>query len=239
METAIQSRFRRTIRLLLYLQSGPRFNAAQLAKEFQVSRRTIFRDMNFLRDMGLPVRFDEEQGGFSLEGEVAIAKDARVTRDEWFVLLLAAHLSLAAAVPDVASAVRQATAKLLGTLVADDRQKLCQVLNACSVDLPPAKPNEHVNTIITAIRNQEQIRLGLGNVEHWGTSTTKVSPYRLVAASDHWLLVGRSSFHRKTCSFDVGDIQSVEMTGESYTVPRGFRNPAWISPEAVPTEIGR
>jgi len=142
METAIQSRFRRTIRLLLYLQSGPRFNAAQLAKEFQVSRRTVFRDMNFLRDMGLPVRFDEEHGGFSLAGEIDIAKEAHVTTDEWFVLLLAAHLSMAAVVPDVAASVRQATAKLLGTLVADDRQRLCQVLNACSLDLPTTRTCE-------------------------------------------------------------------------------------------------
>lgn len=231
METAIQSRFRRTIRLLLYLQSGPRFNAAQLAKEFQVSRRTIFRDMNFLRDMGLPVRFDEEHGGFSLAGEIDIAKEAHVTTDEWFVLLLAAHLSMAAVVPDVAASVRQATAKLLGTLVAEDRQRLCQVLNACSLNLPTARPPEHVNAIITAIRQQHQVRLALDNSARWGTSTTKVSPYRLVASSNQWLLVGRSSFHRKTCSFDVGDIRSIEITDDTYTVPRGFRNPQWVSPE--------
>jgi predicted DNA-binding transcriptional regulator YafY len=230
METAIQSRFRRTIRLLLYLQSGPRFNAAQLAKEFQVSRRTIFRDMNFLRDMGLPVKFDEEQGGFSLAQDVDIAKESQVTTDEWFVLLLAAHMSLAAVVPDVAVAVRQATAKLLGTLVADDRQRVCQVLNACSVDIPSPRPSEHVNTLITAIRNQNQVRVALDNVERWGTPTTKVSPYRLVASSNHWLLVGRSSFHRRTCSFDVDEIKSIEITTESYTVPRGFRNLAASAP---------
>gem|GEM_PF-5648784 len=97
-----------------------------------------------------------------------------------------------------------------------------------------------MNAIITAIRQQHQVRLALDNSARWGTTTTKVSPYRLVASSNQWLLVGRSSFHRKTCSFDVGDIRSIEITDDTYTVPRGFRNPQWVSPElpAVPLPAG-
>ena len=53
----------RLLELMVRVQSKPRFTAAELAKEFGVSRRTILRDLQALSGMGVPLRSTPGPGG--------------------------------------------------------------------------------------------------------------------------------------------------------------------------------
>ena len=50
------------------LQAGRGFNANALALECGVSRRTIFRDIDVLRQAGIPVEFDEQRQRYFITG---------------------------------------------------------------------------------------------------------------------------------------------------------------------------
>src|SRR5690606_28836300 len=63
-QEAIIGRHSRAIRILTCLQSGPTFNAKELAERLQVSRRTIYRDLNLIRGAGFRVEFDDESAGY-------------------------------------------------------------------------------------------------------------------------------------------------------------------------------
>lgn len=60
------SRVRRLLQLLWILQSNQGWSCSQIAEHFQVSRRTIFRDIQILRDSGIPVLTDGPVGGYKL-----------------------------------------------------------------------------------------------------------------------------------------------------------------------------
>ncbi|WP_425616809.1 helix-turn-helix transcriptional regulator [Anatilimnocola sp. NA78] len=60
------SRVRRLLQLLWILQSCQGWSCSQIAGHFQVSRRTIFRDIQILRDSGIPVFTDGTCGGYKL-----------------------------------------------------------------------------------------------------------------------------------------------------------------------------
>jgi predicted DNA-binding transcriptional regulator YafY len=60
------SRVRRLLQLLWILQSNQGWSCSQIADHFQVSRRTIFRDIQVLRDSGIPVLNDGPTGGYKL-----------------------------------------------------------------------------------------------------------------------------------------------------------------------------
>ena len=53
----------RLLELMVRVQAKPRFTAAELAKEFGVSRRTILRDLQALSGMGVPLRSTPGPGG--------------------------------------------------------------------------------------------------------------------------------------------------------------------------------
>lgn len=57
----------RLLRLLLLLQNHGRMTSAQLARELEVARRTILRDLDALTEAGLPVLvFQGQRGGIEL-----------------------------------------------------------------------------------------------------------------------------------------------------------------------------
>ena len=57
------SRTARLLELMIRVQTKPRFTAAELAEEFEVSRRTMLRDLTALSRMGVPLRSTPGPGG--------------------------------------------------------------------------------------------------------------------------------------------------------------------------------
>src|SRR5262245_13782881 len=63
---AIVGRHARAIRIMTCLQAGPAFNARELADRMSVSRRTIYRDLNLIREAGIGVEFDNQYAGYKV-----------------------------------------------------------------------------------------------------------------------------------------------------------------------------
>jgi predicted DNA-binding transcriptional regulator YafY len=221
------TRFQRVFRLLSYLQSGPRFNAEQLAHQFGVSRRTVFRDIMFLREMGIPVIFDEGNAAYRLSPHFQISRTLAVSDEELTMLFLAAHLSLAQGVPELGGVVREAMAKLMCSIPEETRMEIASLLNACIADCRASVTDSRgLMAIFKAIRAKRQIRIYVAGDPPARSLETKVAPYCVVAKPRTWLLVGRSSFHRRVRAFDVSSIKRVEITEDTYSVPHRFRHPS-------------
>lgn len=56
------------MKLIGLLQAGKRYNASVLAEECGVTRRTIFRDVGTLRQVGVPLAYDEERQHYHVPG---------------------------------------------------------------------------------------------------------------------------------------------------------------------------
>lgn len=55
-------RIQRLMRLLVMLQAPAKYTAASLMENLGISRRTLFRDLDVLRDAGIPIYHDREDG---------------------------------------------------------------------------------------------------------------------------------------------------------------------------------
>ena len=65
------NRIDRLTGILLLLQRRPR-TAEEIARRFEVSKRTVVRDMWALRDIGVPIfAQDGAKGGYSLPRDIA------------------------------------------------------------------------------------------------------------------------------------------------------------------------
>lgn len=225
MSSTLHNRFGRLLRLLSLLQAGPRYNALQLAQELGVSRRTIFRDIALLRDLGVPINFDENADGYGVSGGSLRAVTKALDREQLEMLLLAGHVSALQMAPAFAASIRDATANLLSRFQPALRDELSNLFNSCVIDWHScdAPVDEGIlSTILAGIRSQLQVRLTL---EQKGTDEalrTKVAPFRLRISPDRWRLVGRSSYHRSVRTIDLGTVEAAELTEDSFDVPRGF-----------------
>ena len=80
----------RMLRIHQLLQAGGFPNATSLAREIEVSTKTIQRDIEFMRDrLNLPIEFDRAHNGFAYTGEVSAFPTMQITEGEIFALVVA------------------------------------------------------------------------------------------------------------------------------------------------------
>src|SRR5467141_2364182 len=80
----------RMLRIHRAIQTGKYPNATTLAGELEVSTKSIYRDIEFMRDrLELPVEFDGARNGFRYTEEVSNFPTLQITEGELFALLVA------------------------------------------------------------------------------------------------------------------------------------------------------
>ena len=78
------------LRIHQALQAGGFPNASKLAREIEVSTKTIHRDLEFMRDrLNLPLEFDGGRNGYFYDGEVSSFPTMQITEGEIFALVVA------------------------------------------------------------------------------------------------------------------------------------------------------
>src|SRR3954465_6812242 len=93
------TRLRRLLRLVALLQAGRGYNANALALECEVSRRTIFRDLEVLRQAGVPVDFNDQEVSYRIPGRY-LTGDVRFNHREALALAVFCNdLGAADAIP--------------------------------------------------------------------------------------------------------------------------------------------
>jgi predicted DNA-binding transcriptional regulator YafY len=218
-----QTRLSRCLRLVTMLASRIRYSLKDLACEFEVSKRTIYRDLCLLAESGFHVQYDAKSHCYILLNRSSICtselSDAEIT-----ILLLVAHIFSLSCDHEVSRSVHQAISKLLNQIPAVLRDEIAGLLNSVGGKPSPALWPEGkklvINEILVAIGQKRPIRI-IYHLPEGDTPPvqTKITPHQLIAAQGRWYLVGRSSLHRKVCRFDVQHIQHAVQTDESTSSP--------------------
>ncbi len=211
-----QARLSRCLRLLTMLQSRLGYSAEDLAHECEVSKRTIYRDLSLMAASGMPVCYDAGRRGYVLRMHSNIRAPG-LSNDELATLLLAAHIFSLSCDREISRPIRQAIGKLLGQGPAVVREEISALLNAVggipAATLWPRGSQRVIKEILTALRQKRYIRIVYHPPDKSASSLrTKVTPHQLMAAEGHWYLIGRSSWHRRVCRFDLRHIRWAEQT---------------------------
>lgn len=219
----------RLLQIILALQSDGRPNARQLAEECEVSRRTIFRDLETIEAAGLPVEYDPKRQGYRLaEG----GPPRRIALEEREVLAL---MVLANGATDrdgfgLAASARAGLLKLVAGLPDGSRRRAEAVDLATRPESPPprdAARHAVYDRIIEAMAGGVHVRCILRDAGR-DRLVTKLAPYRLFHGREGWYVVGRSSVHRRVRLFPLAEVESAELTDDPAAVPPRFRIGRWL-----------
>ncbi|WP_030962476.1 helix-turn-helix transcriptional regulator [Streptomyces sp. NRRL S-378] len=188
----------RLIRMALLIQSNPGLTAASLARELDVSERTVIRDVQALQEAGVPVRSDRGRtGGYRL----APGYRTRLTTlhpTEAETLFLS---GLPSALRDMglADAADAARLKLTATLLPSVRAAAEASVRRFHLDAPawfrePSAP-ELLPALARAVWSDRIVELSYARPGRDGSPPAAVSrvvePYGLVLKAGTWYLVAR------------------------------------------------
>ena len=214
----------RLMGIAIHLLNHGRTPARRLAEKFEVSPRTIMRDLEALDRAGIPIQsFPGAEGGYQIMERFVLERRA-VTRDD-YGWILAALQGMASAY--MSRGLSQAMAKLDETPSADGP--------AVSVDFSVAREdaavNAHLALLEEALKARRVVRFTYTNARG-ETRPHRVIPLRLQYKWYSWYLVGYCEEHREQRMFKLVRMESLEITEQ--TMPDA---PSAIAPQTRHDEI--
>jgi predicted DNA-binding transcriptional regulator YafY len=237
------ARIHRLLKIISLLQAGKGFNADHLAVECGVSRRTVFRDLDVLRQSGVPLTYDEQGQRYRIPGACYLPPTNFTAEEALSLIVLCHEMGAGDALPFFGPA-RSAAIKLESALPARLRDQVRQVAEAVEIQTTPRNPllgqASVYEQLLEAIARRRCVRIRYHSLAESEVICTRLSPYRLLFSRRSWYVIGRSSLHRATRTFNLGRVQHIEPTDDRYQIPRGFsidrylRNAWHLIPEPGP-----
>ena len=209
----------RTERLIkmeqLLFRNAAGLRAVELAEACDVDRRTVYRDLSLLNEVGVPIF--QKDGRFCLEREQYLAT-IRLSFDETVALLLTASMSrqenphLTSAMAKLSQALPDPVAAHASVLTELTQQ---QAASAARVEI--------LDTITRAWAEQRCIKLWYRTREESKGRVREVSIYFIEPKPDGSVyIVGYDSLSQRVRAFKLSRVRRAEMLQSTYQMPFHF-----------------
>lgn len=211
----------RLLSILILLQLRGRVTAQALADEFEVSARTIYRDVDELSAAGVPVFADRGPGGGFQLLDGYRTRLTGFTTTEAETLLLA---GLPGAVADLGLSEPLAAArlKLLAALppaAGDHAARVGSRFHLDAADWYRRTPTPtHLLAIAKAVWEERRLEI---RYESWSATVSRtIDPLGLVMKAGSWYLVARTNGNLRT--YKIANVLDLAVLDENFEYPPGF-----------------
>lgn len=219
----------RLLSILILLQLRVRLTAEALAEEFQVSVRTIYRDIEELSAAGIPVYGDRGPGGGFQLVDGYRTRLTGLASDEAEAVFMIGMPGTAEAL-GLGSAATSAGRKLLASLppsLSEGAGRLGARFHFDPLDwYRAAESVEHLPAMARAVLDQRVVAM---TYESWtGTKQWSVEPLGLVLKAGSWYVVARSGGTERI--FKVSNIREQTVQDATFDRPAEFDLAAyWVA----------
>ena len=215
----------RMLRIHQSLQSAKFPNASTLARELEVSTKSIHRDLEFMRDrLNLPIEFDPARNGYFYTGEVSAFPTMQITEGELFALVVAEKAlqqyrgtSFEKPLLSAIKKMEQALPDTISLNLADIEQTISFRTRAEQIlDL------KIFDVLAKAAARREQIELAYRKPGQPKPEARIVDPYHLANINGEWYLFAYDHARKDIRTFAPARIKSVKPTGKTFERPQKF-----------------
>ncbi|MFE7706258.1 helix-turn-helix transcriptional regulator [Streptomyces sp. NPDC057486] len=211
----------RLLAILLLLQTRGRVTADELAREFEVSVRTVYRDIEALHAAGVPLYGDAgHHGGYRLLGGYR-TRLTGLSEDEAQSLFLGGLPGPAAAL-GLGSALASSQLKLRAALPPDLRAEADRMRARFHLDAPgwyaEVDDLRHLPQVAEAVWTGRRLMV---RYRRWKAPTEvdrTLDPYGLVLKAGRWYLVAGPGPR----TFRVDQILELRVSDDTFEIPGGF-----------------
>lgn len=214
----------RLVSMILILLEKERVGTQELADLFEVSPRTIYRDIDSINMAGIPVRsVSGVGGGFEIMEQYKIDKKIFSTADLSAILMGLSSLSHVIRGEELVNALAKVKSFIPAGQAKDIELRSSQVL----IDLSPWTVNRSVQSNLERIQTAllENRLLSFEYLNHDGTKTARTAePYRLVLKNSQWYWQGYCYARNDFRIFKLSRTSNLQLREETF-VPREHPKP--------------
>jgi predicted DNA-binding transcriptional regulator YafY len=212
----------RLLSILITLQLQGRVSARELARQFEVSKRTIYRDVEELSAAGVPVYAEHgAAGGFALLDGWQTRLTGMTAREA--EALAFAHLPEAAGELGLGDEAAAARLKFLASMPSDSSDAARRVADRFHLDPTPwhrrAQPTQPwLKELARAVWESRRVRL---QYQSWrGRSLRELEPLGIVMKAGEWYFVARRE--ERHAIYKLAKVEELSVLTDRFKRPRGF-----------------
>ena len=205
------NRIDRLFGILTFLQSKKYVPAEKIAEKFNISIRTVYRDVKALCEQGIPVSFETHKGYFIVQGY--FVPPVSFSSEEANAMLLMESIVLGFADASIRKHYSSALNKIKAVLRAPQKEKLEALNNNIRMQLPPCARHdfEYLSAIQNAISGKTILDLEYKN-QNDEISKRSIEPIGLIFYAFRWHLIGWCHMRLEYRDFKVARILKVRNT---------------------------
>lgn len=215
----------RMLRIHQAILSGKHPNASTLARELEVSTKSIQRDLDFMRDrFELPIQYDSARHGYFYDGEVSGFPALQITEGELFALLVAEKALQQYRGTSFEKPLVSAFRKMASSLPDAVSLHLADWENSISfrTSAVPLLDLEVFDQLAQAAAKRRQLRINYRKPGASAGEDRVIDPYHLANINGEWFLFAFDHLRDDLRTFAPTRIQRVEPTGETFERPEKF-----------------
>lgn len=211
------NRIDRLFGILLLLQRHKQLRAEDLARRFEVSTRTIYRDMAALGELGIPLVTLPAQGYQLMEGY--FLPPLVFTPAEASALFLGARMLSLQAAGQLPLDAGTALDKLANALPENSRRHVEELTRLVQFVVPSERFNlddERLQLLQQAIREQRVIRMCYHSYRRNEVTVRDVEPLELNYSNGNWYVSGYCRLRQNSRGFRLERIETLALLPETF-----------------------
>ena len=221
------TRTERLFATILLLQNRPNMTSRDLAEHFDVSRRTIFRDLRALSESGVPLTYSEGGGyeileGYQLPPLMLTAREAATLLVGTEFMRLQSDASLREDAGEVSLKIRSVLPKEIREYV--DRLSENTVLDPYWSHAVQSEGQESGKwfKLSEAVARSRKVIMEYFVESRGELTQRRVDPLGLVYYTDHWNLIAFDHLREEIRNFRLDRIEEMFVLTERFERPEGF-----------------
>ncbi len=209
------NRIDRLFGILTLLQSKKYITAEKIAERFDMSIRTVYRDIKALGEQGIPVSFEQHKGYYLVQGY--FLPPVSFNMEEANALLLVESLVNGFADHSIRSHYSTALTKVKSVLKSNQKEKLETMNQHIKLQIPQRLNFnfEYLSLIQQAIAEKHIIELDYKNNKE-EVSKREVEPIGLIFYAFSWHLIAWCHYRNEYRDFNLTRIICIKNLGISF-----------------------
>lgn len=214
------NRIDRLTAILIHLQSKKIVTAGELAERFDISKRTVYRDIRALEEAGIPIGSEAGLGYFIVDSYHL--PPVGFSKEEASALLIANKLTQKLTDKTLQNNLNSALYKIRSILNVTEKEfienidKHIEVFSSSSIQ-ESSIPEKIIDTILKGIDKKQILKLEYNSLSKNEDTCRYVEPVGICHYSFNWHLIAFCKLRNDYRDFRIDRIRNISLTNENFS----------------------